>query len=63
MDIISCICKSVELLFQTLGLIEVWTHGSMELSPFLVSFYEDNMLRFPSSDLKYILSLLECMPR
>ncbi len=33
MDIISYIRKSVELLFQILGLVEVWTHWSMELSP------------------------------
>ncbi len=33
MDIISYIHKSVELLFQILGLVEVWTHTSMELSP------------------------------
>ncbi len=33
MDIISYIHKSVELLFQILGLVEVWTHRSMELSP------------------------------
>ncbi len=33
MDIISYIHKSVELFFQILGLVEVWTHRSMELSP------------------------------
>ncbi len=33
MDIISYIHKSVELLFQILGLVEVWTHRGMELSP------------------------------
>ncbi len=33
MDIISYIHKSVELFSQILGLIEVWTHRSMELSP------------------------------
>jgi hypothetical protein len=33
MDIISYIPKSVEPFFQILGLVEVWTHRSMELSP------------------------------
>jgi hypothetical protein len=33
MDIISYTHKSEELLFQILGLIEVWTCRSMELSP------------------------------
>jgi hypothetical protein len=32
MDIISYIHQSVELLFQILGLIELWAHRSMELS-------------------------------
>jgi hypothetical protein len=32
MDIISYVHKSVELLFQILGLVEVWTRRSMELS-------------------------------
>jgi hypothetical protein len=32
MDIIFDIHKSVEQLFQILGLIELWTHRSMELS-------------------------------
>jgi hypothetical protein len=33
MNIISYIHKSVELLFQVLGLVEVWPHRNMELSP------------------------------
>ncbi len=33
MDIISYVHKSVELLFHILGLVEVWTRRSMELSP------------------------------
>ncbi len=33
MDNISYIHKSVELFFQILRLVEVWTHRSMELSP------------------------------
>ncbi len=33
MDISSYIHKSVELLFQMLGLVEAKTHSSMELSP------------------------------
>ncbi len=33
MDIISYVHESVELLVQILGLIEVWTRRSMELSP------------------------------
>jgi hypothetical protein len=33
MDIISYVHKSEELLFQILGLVEVWTSRSMELSP------------------------------
>jgi hypothetical protein len=33
MDIISYVHKSVELLFKILGLVEVWTRRSMELSP------------------------------
>jgi hypothetical protein len=33
MDIISYVHKSVELLFQILGLVEVWTRSCMELSP------------------------------
>ncbi len=33
MDIISYIHKSVELLFQIVGLVEVGTRRSMELSP------------------------------
>jgi hypothetical protein len=33
MDIISYLHKSVELLFQILGLVEVGTRRSMELSP------------------------------
>jgi hypothetical protein len=32
MDIITYVHKSVELLFQILGLVEVWTRRSMELS-------------------------------
>jgi hypothetical protein len=32
MDIIFYVHKSVELLFQILGLVEVWTRRSMELS-------------------------------
>jgi hypothetical protein len=36
MDIISFVHKSVELLFQILGLVEVWTRRSMELSPALL---------------------------
>jgi hypothetical protein len=35
MDIIYYVHKSVELLFQILGLVEVWTRRSMELSPVL----------------------------
>jgi hypothetical protein len=33
MDIIPYTHKSVELLFQILELVEVWTRRSMELSP------------------------------
>jgi hypothetical protein len=33
MDITSYVHKSVEQLFQILGLVEVWTRRSMELSP------------------------------
>jgi hypothetical protein len=33
MDIIFYVHKSVELLFHILGLVEVWTRRSMELSP------------------------------
>ncbi len=41
MDIIPYKHKSVELLFQILELVEVWTRRSMELSPEIlaVSFY------------------------
>ncbi len=35
MDIISYVHKSVELLFLILGLVEVSTRRSMELSPFI----------------------------
>ncbi len=38
MAIISYIHKSVELLFKILGLVEVWTHRSMELSPSYISY-------------------------
>jgi hypothetical protein len=34
MDIFSYVHKSIELLFYILGLVEVWTRRSMELSPF-----------------------------
>ncbi len=37
MYIISYVHKSVELLFQILGLVEVWTRRCMELSPRLLS--------------------------
>jgi hypothetical protein len=36
MNIIYYVHKSVELLFQIFGLVEVWTHRSMELSPKLL---------------------------
>jgi hypothetical protein len=37
MDIISYIHKSVELLFQILGLPEIWTRRTSELSPFVAT--------------------------
>jgi hypothetical protein len=47
MDIISYVHKSVELLFQILGLIEVWTHRSIELSHLKSVGFEDKGQGFP----------------
>jgi hypothetical protein len=59
MDIMSYVHKPVEALFQILGLVEVWTRRSMELSPFKVMLMiEGGYNRFHALDLKNV-GLLE----
>jgi hypothetical protein len=50
MDIIYYVHKSVELLFQILELVEVWTRRSMELLPLGDEAYPSLDLRLPSLD-------------
>jgi hypothetical protein len=48
MDIISVIHKSAELIFQIFGLVEVWTHRSMEQRLFLNNALSIHTINSPS---------------